>query len=187
MTMADTIAVMHDGVIEQMGAPEELYDQPATTFVSNFLGQSNLVRAEVVGPSGDEVVVDVHGSKVAAPASRSRRTTGTVWVGVRPEKVFLVPEDAARADGSNHLPGGTVVDVSFTGVSTQYVVRMPWGQELAVFEQNSGAGGRSRRGETVSLTWDAAHTFLLDADQDAHAGDESYAELVGADPGGARA
>lgn len=185
MTMADTIAVMHDGVIEQMGAPAELYDHPATTFVSNFLGQSNLVRAEVVGPSGEDVVVDVHGTKVAAPAARARRTTGTVWVGVRPEKVFLVPAGASREDGSNHLAGGVVVDVSFTGVSTQYLVKMPWGQELAVFEQNSGAGGRVRRGEEVCLTWGAAHTFLLDADQDAHAGDESYAALVGADPGGA--
>ncbi len=185
MTMADTIAVMHDGVIEQMGAPAELYDQPATTFVSNFLGQSNLVRAEVVGPGGEDVVVDVHGTKVAAPAARARRTTGTVWVGVRPEKVFLVPEGASREEGSNHLAGGVVVDVSFTGVSTQYLVKMPWGQELAVFEQNSGAGGRVRRGEEVCLSWSAAHTFLLDADQDAHAGDESYAALVGADPGGA--
>ena len=63
MTMADTIAVMHDGVIEQMGPPNELYDQPATTFVSNFLGQSNLVRADVVDSGDDEIVVDANGSQ----------------------------------------------------------------------------------------------------------------------------
>src|SRR3954466_3399874 len=89
MTMADTIAVMNAGVIEQMGRPDELYDAPATTFVSNFLGQSNLAKAEVVARDGDDILVDVHGSKVAAPRSRARRTDGTVWVGVRPEKVFL--------------------------------------------------------------------------------------------------
>ena len=180
MTMADTIAVMNHGLIEQMGAPSELYDSPATTFVSNFLGQSNLVSAEVVAHDDQDVVVDVHGSKLGAPRARARRTDGTVWVGVRPEKVFLAGSGAGGRDGStNQLAGGVVSDVSFIGVSTQYLVRMPWGQELTVFEQNSGARDGFRVGDRVDLHWSAAHTFLLDADQDAHAGDESYAALVG--------
>jgi len=179
MTMADTIAVMNHGVIEQMGHPSDLYDSPATTFVSNFLGQSNLVKAEVVGRDGDDVVVDVRGSRVGAPGSRARRTQGTVWVGVRPEKVFLSRAGEARS-GDNRLEGGRVSDVSFIGVSTQYLVRMPWGQELTVFEQNSGAREGLRVGDRVDLHWSPAHTFLLDADQDAHAGDETYAALSGA-------
>jgi len=187
MTMADTIAVMHDGVIEQMGPPNELYDQPATTFVSNFLGQSNLVRADVVDSGDNEIIVDANGAKLVAPTSRARRTTGTVWVGVRPEKVFLARAGAERRDGRNILPGGVLNDVSFIGVSTQYLVQMPWGQELTVFEQNSGAGEGFRRGDRVDLQWAAEHTFLLDADQDAHAGDESYAQLVGSGAGGGSA
>ena len=179
MTMADTIAVMNHGEIEQMGAPAELYDSPATTFVSNFLGQSNLVKAEVVGRDGEDVVVDAHGSKLGAPRSRARRTDGTVWVGVRPEKVFLSGVGSGNADGSNRLGGGQVSDVSFIGVSTQYLVRMPWGQELTVFEQNSGARDGFSVGDSVDLRWTPTHTFLLDADQDAHAGDESYAALSG--------
>ncbi|WP_223164096.1 ABC transporter ATP-binding protein [Nocardioides mesophilus] len=180
MTMADTIAVMNKGVIEQMGAPADLYDNPATTFVSNFLGQSNLVSAEVAGRRAEEIVVDVNGSKVGAPASRARRTEGTVWVGVRPEKVFLAAAGEETADGTNTLPGGVVSDVSFIGVSTQYLVEMPWKQELTVFEQNTGARDGFRPGDRVDLHWATAHTFLLDADQDAHAGDESYAALAGA-------
>jgi len=178
MTMADTIAVMNKGLIEQMGPPAELYDQPATTFVSNFLGQSNLVRAEVIGRSGEEVVVDAYGNKLSAPAARARRSQGTVWVGVRPEKVFLAAADSEPRDGSNLLAGGVVSDVSFIGVSTQYLVRMPWGQELTVFEQNSGARQAFAVGMDVDLHWAPAHTFLLDADEDAHAGDETYAQLV---------
>jgi spermidine/putrescine transport system ATP-binding protein len=180
MTMADTIAVMNQGVIEQLGPPDELYDRPATTFVSNFLGQSNLVRAEVVGPDGDDLIVEVHGSKLKAPQSRARRTDGTVWLGVRPEKVLLDKPGGDGADGSNTLSGGVVTDVSFIGVSTQYLVRMPWGQELTVFEQNSGVRATSATGDQVALRWPPEHTFLLDADQDAHAGDESYAQLVAA-------
>jgi spermidine/putrescine transport system ATP-binding protein len=179
MTMADTIAVMNHGEIEQMGAPAELYDSPATTFVSNFLGQSNLVKAEVVGRDGEQIIVDANGSKLGAPRSRARRTDGTVWVGVRPEKVFLAGSGSETADGSNRLGGGQVSDVSFIGVSTQYLVRMPWGQELTIFEQNSGARDSFTVGDRVDLHWTPAHTFLLDADQDAHAGDESYAALSG--------
>jgi spermidine/putrescine transport system ATP-binding protein len=180
MTMADTVAVMNQGLIEQMGEPAELYDNPATTFVSNFLGQSNLVKATVVDSSGSDLVVDVNGTKVKAPVARARRTEGTVWVGVRPEKVFLA--DAGHDEGvdANTLPGGIVTDVSFIGVSTQYLVRMPWSQELTVFEQNTGARDSFQVGDRVALHWSPGHTFLLDADQDAHAGDETYAALTAA-------
>jgi spermidine/putrescine transport system ATP-binding protein len=183
MTMADTIAVMNKGVIEQMGPPAELYDQPATTFVSNFLGQSNLVRADVISRSGEEVVVDAYGNKLVVPATRARRSEGSVWVGVRPEKVFLAAAGTEQRDGSNLVGGGVVSDVSFCGVSTQYLVRMPWGQELTAFEQNSGAREGLLVGARVDLHWAPTHTFLLDADEDAHAGDETYAQLVGGEAG----
>ena len=91
MTMADTIAVMNKGLIEQMGAPAELYENPRTTFVANFLGQSNLIPGTVADRSGDNLVVDVNGTKVAAGrCARAACDTGAVWVGVRPEKVFIV-------------------------------------------------------------------------------------------------
>ncbi len=63
MTMADTIAVMNKGLIEQMGAPEELYENPRTTFVANFLGQSNLVMSDVKNRGDDLVEVDCHGTQ----------------------------------------------------------------------------------------------------------------------------
>jgi spermidine/putrescine transport system ATP-binding protein len=182
MTMADTVAVMNRGLIEQLGPPADLYDNPATTFVSNFLGQSNLVEGSVADRDGDHLVVDVQGTRVGAPLARARRDQGRVWVGVRPEKVFLAHSGSETGDGSNALPGGVVSDVSFIGVSTQYLVRMPWGQELTVFEQNTGAREQFRTGEKVDLHWQPGHTFVLDADQDAHAGDETYAQLAGATP-----
>src|SRR5690606_18925296 len=108
MTMADTVAVMNKGLIEQMGAPADLYDNPATTFVSNFLGQSNLVEGSVLDKSGESLVVDVQGTRVVAPVARARRTDGRVWVGVRPEKVFLAHSGTEGEDGTNALPGGVV-------------------------------------------------------------------------------
>jgi spermidine/putrescine transport system ATP-binding protein len=170
MTMADTIAVMNHGVIEQMGAPGELYENPSTTFVANFLGQSNLVRSEVTDTSGPTVVVDCHGQKVGVSAARSHTSSGNAWLGVRPEKIFASrPGDEDHA-GASVLTGGRVSDVSFVGVSTQYLVAMPWGQELMVFEQNTGRRSLFGNGDDVDLMWDPAHAFLLDADQDASAG-----------------
>ena len=69
MTMADTIAVMNAGRIEQLGSPEELYENPATTFVANFLGQSNLVEGTIQS-QGDVVTVEAHGHRLTLPGAR---------------------------------------------------------------------------------------------------------------------
>jgi spermidine/putrescine transport system ATP-binding protein len=172
MTMADTVAVMNAGVIEQMGAPAELYENPRTTFVANFLGQSNLIAGKVVGSEGDFVKVDMHGITVSVPRARAHVQSGDGWVGIRPEKV-LIAEVGEEIDApGNHLDGGIVTDVSFVGVSTQYLVRMPWGQELQVFEQNTGRRRLFAHGEKVDLSWRPEYAFLLDATQDVNAGIE---------------
>jgi spermidine/putrescine transport system ATP-binding protein len=92
-------------------------------------------------------------------------------MGIRPEKVHLLPASRPASPGDNVLTGGVVADASFTGVSTQYLVRLPWGQELTVFVQNLGIGERFVPGDQVQLAWDPAHTFGLAGD--AAAGVES--------------
>jgi spermidine/putrescine transport system ATP-binding protein len=170
MTMADTIAVMNHGVIEQMGAPGELYENPVTTFVANFLGQSNLIMTDVIDTAGSDVIVDCHGQKLGVVSSRSHAGGRNAWLGIRPEKIYAGTSGDPDHVGSNVLTGGRITDVSFVGVSTQYLVAMPWGQELMVFEQNTGRRSLFRNGDEVDLSWSPSHAFLLDADQDAHAG-----------------
>ena len=170
MTMADTIAVMNSGEIEQMGAPEELYENPRTTFVANFLGQTNLIEGKITGRSGDTVSVDMHGIGVSINSERAHTDGGEGWVGIRPEKVLIGDEGEALDAPGNTIPGGVVTDVSFSGVSTSYLVRMPWGQELAVFEQNTGRRKLFRTGDKVELSWRPEYAFLLDRSQDASAG-----------------
>jgi spermidine/putrescine transport system ATP-binding protein len=170
MTMADTVAVMNAGVIEQMGAPNDLYENPRTTFVANFLGKSNLIEGTVKNRGSDIVTVDMHGIDVSIPASRAHADGDKGWVGIRPEKVLVGEEGEALDAPGNTIPGGVVTDVSFVGVSTQYLVRMPWGQELEVFEQNTGRRRMFRAGERVELSWRPEYAFLLDFSQDAAAG-----------------
>jgi spermidine/putrescine transport system ATP-binding protein len=172
MTMADTIAVMNAGVIEQMGAPDDLYENPKTTFVANFLGQSNLIEGTISSRDGDMTTVDMHGIAVSVPRARSHADSGKGWVGIRPEKVLIGDEGEALDAPGNTIPGGIVTDVSFVGVSTQYLVKMPWGQELQVFEQNTGRRKIFRVGDKVELSWRPEYAFLLDHEQDASAGSQ---------------
>jgi spermidine/putrescine transport system ATP-binding protein len=179
MTMADTIAVMNAGRIEQLGSPTELYESPATTFVANFLGQSNLLPGRVGGRSGSDLLVDVRGRRVVVPTARNRCAGDDLLVGVRPEKIRLLTDPSDAVEGQNRLDGGVVVDASFTGVSTQYLVRMPWDAELTVFTQNLAVGGVLPVGSSVSLVWDPAHTFALEGDASAGAQFEDALAGVG--------
>ncbi|MGA4955643.1 ABC transporter ATP-binding protein [Streptomyces lavendulocolor] len=178
MTMADTVAVMNGGRVEQLGAPADLYENPRTTFVANFLGTSNLIEAEVV-ETGTDVTVTAGGGKLRLPADRcgaDTRPGGKLLVGVRPEKITLAHADdaGAIADGRNRVTG-RIVDTSFIGVSTQYVVDSPAGTALQVYEQNIERDSRLAPGAEVVLHWNPAHTFGLDAAQSMLAGTVSDA------------
>lgn len=163
MTMADTVAVMNAGRIEQQGAPVDIYEFPATAFVANFLGQSNLLAGEAAGTSGGEVAVTAHGSRFAVPAGRSRADRGPVHLGVRPEKLQLVGSADQVPHGHQHVTG-VVTDASYVGVSTQYLLRTGWGTELSVFAANSGTATRMPVGGEAVAYWDPQHAFLLPRD-----------------------
>ena len=168
MTMADTIAVMNSGKIEQMGAPQDIYDTPHTAFSANFLGQSNMFPGEIVGRDS-VITVRAFGQVLTLPEAKLHTTSDRVIVGVRPEKLQLSRAGAEVPAGRNVL-SGVITDASFVGVSTQYLVAAPWGQELIAFEQNMGGGDRPSVGETVTLSWEPSHTFGLDGGDNMNAG-----------------
>ncbi|MEU8760879.1 ABC transporter ATP-binding protein [Streptomyces sp. NPDC048659] len=182
MTMADQVAVMNGGRVEQLGAPADLYENPNTTFVANFLGTSNLIEAEVVETGGSDVLATAGGGKLRVPRERCTdtvRSGGKVLVGVRPEKISIAHADdaGAIADGRNRVTG-RIVDSSFIGVSTQFVVNSPAGAGLQVYEQNIERDARLAPGAEVVLHWNPAHTFGLDAAQDIDAGVETVEDAA---------
>ena len=164
MTMADTIAVMNQGKIEQMGSATDLYEAPRTAFVANFLGQCNLIKGKVQSRAGGKAVISAKGHTFEVPLSRVSTEGESVLVGVRPEKLRLDDK------GVNSIKECVVTDRSFVGTSTQYLVRTPWDQELVVFEQNDEGLHDLRVGDKVSVEWDPEHTFGLDGAQDVNAG-----------------
>jgi spermidine/putrescine transport system ATP-binding protein len=174
MAMADTIAVMNQGRIEQAGTAVDLYETPSTEFVANFLGVSNLIAGTLCHRNGSRAEFKTHdGSRVALPIDRlNGQTVGaSMMCGVRPEKVVLV--DAGGADGAaegRNVLRGRVEIASFLGVSIQYVIRTPGGEELTVVQQNTGGDGASiGPGRDVLVTWEPEHTFVVDKGEPSHA------------------
>ena len=162
MTMADTIAVMNAGRIEQLGDPASIYELPHTVFVANFLGQSNLFAGTRVATNPGMLEVLANGVKFLVPTARNSAPGDEVIVGIRPEKMTVldIPEREKVPSGNNALEG-RVVDVSYAGVSTQYLITLAWGQNITVFEQNVVVGDRSSVGDQVLVHWSPEHTFGL--------------------------
>ena len=162
MTMADTVAVMNKGHIEQLGAPAALYDLPLTRFVANFLGQANTGVGTIKDTDGDHLVADVLGTPVKILKSRSQVHEGEVLFGVRPEKVTV---SRTQPDGAGNDVKGIVRDVSFLGVATSYLVDMPSGTTWSCYEQNLDVEPLDLRpGDEVWLTWNPGHAFGVPAD-----------------------
>ena len=158
MTMSDRLAVMKDGRIQQVGAPEETYEYPATEFVAGFLGASNLLEAQAKEGSGG-VVVLADGTEVTVPRERLGPAAGALKIGVRPEKIRL-DVDGGESAGWNVLKG-TLLVRTFVGVSHQYTVEGPAGARLTVYEQNLGRAGAPSEGDPVRLLWKPEHTFVV--------------------------
>ena len=161
MDMADTVAVMNKGRIEQMGAPEALYDRPKTAFVSKFLGQSNLFVGKVVDSNANSVSIEVGGSKITVDKKRAEKHEGTIAIGVRPEKATF--HEAKPALGADHvlIGPGEIIDIRFTGVSNQYLIEVPNVGEITVFAQNVGKSPVVELGAKVWISWKVEHSFGL--------------------------
>jgi spermidine/putrescine transport system ATP-binding protein len=150
MTMADGIAVMNSGRIEQLGPPDELYERPTTPFVAGFLGISNLLPGVVE----DNDVIRLESGAVVRAQVDGR--TGAVAAGVRPEKITLGP-----GGGENELEG-KVVETAYIGVATQVVVETQAGT-VHVFAQNTGAGAPVLPpGSNLTLSWSPDSTFVVE-------------------------
>lgn len=144
--MSDRLAVMNAGRVEQLGPPRQVYDEPETVFVADFLGISNLMTGEVRDTSGDHCRVRVGEFDLVA-VTGSASPSGAVKLLIRPERIRLLPVDA---DGENRVPG--MVDrVVYRGSGSQIFVRLPNGDRIQVLVQNAGDGPAYTSGDPVRV------------------------------------
>jgi spermidine/putrescine transport system ATP-binding protein len=157
LTMSDRLAVMHGGRVRQLGTPREVYEEPASAFVADFLGVSNLM----VGTGRGDGWVAVDG--VALEASQGDATArGEVRLTIRPERVEIEPPGEA---GSNRL-GGIVTELVYLGSTTQVFVRAPTGAVLQALVANTGQAFQYDRGSSVLVHLPPDALRVLTADED---------------------
>jgi spermidine/putrescine transport system ATP-binding protein len=147
MAMADRIAVMSDGRIEQLGTPTEIYKRPASRFVADFIGDSNFFSANVTG----DVATLVDGTRVPCTPGQS----GEATLMVRPESI--------RLDAAGVLKG-TVMHTSFLGSYVRVAVEIP-GSDAPVMVALHDAGEVPAVGDAVGLSWTADTGIALEAAQ----------------------
>jgi spermidine/putrescine transport system ATP-binding protein len=149
MTMADKIAIMRAGKIEQLGTPTELYEQPRTAFVAGFLGISNLLSGTITGP--ESVRLD-EGTDVRVPREVLNGRNGKVAVGVRPEKIRI-------GHGEENRLSGRLLETAYVGVAIQYVLETSAGN-ISIYVQNSEPGAHDQAPSEIS--WSPDSTFVVD-------------------------
>ena len=165
LAMSDQIIVMSKGRVEQVGAPEEVYNTPASEFVAQFLGASNLLPAHSTGVSGGEVAIEVPGlPSFAIPAARAPQvlSAGPVRLVIRAEKLHLTRPGAAAGDGLS--VDATVENVDYQGQSARYFLKVGEHQLQAV---NMIDERPFATGERVSLRFRARDCAALPAGSNA--------------------
>ncbi|GAA3776942.1 ABC transporter ATP-binding protein [Streptomyces chiangmaiensis] len=146
LTMSDRIAVFNQGRIEQVGAPAEIYERPATAFVASFVGTSNLLQGEA--------------------AERVTGTAGTY--SIRPEKIRVLKESAIADEPEHSTATGTVAEVVYVGDVTRFLVDLDAGGRLTALQQNletSSEDVAAYRGARVRLQWHSRHAVQVPADR----------------------
>ena len=157
MNMSDRIAVMNDGVIEQLGTAEEIYGRPASCFVAGFVGQINLLSGRVVGEEGEWVVIEAAGARIRASKQDAVRRDTDVSIGIRPELFRVVADDAA-APGMNALEG-RIAGRTFAGNLLHVYVDLDDGTRAVLEARPQDSLGED--GTAIRLDWRPDDTIVL--------------------------
>ena len=159
LTMSDRIAVMSDGRVEQIGTPTEIYHRPASAFVAGFIGEANLLPAELLGVKPDQAAVAVEGQTFVVPAPGDELTADLpVMVMIRPERVELGADD-----GVDDRPGiaCTVRELVFRGPSTRVELVTVGGTTLIAHLSDGLPHRDLRPGDAVVARWGPDAAYLV--------------------------
>ena len=163
LTMSDRIAVMSNGVVEQVDTPENVYERPTTTFVAGFIGVSNLMPGTVTSAGGGRARIQLDtGIEVEASVDGIQSGERCHAV-VRPEKLRISQASGESSDG---LPGveGVVQSSIYLGTATQIVVNLPGDVPMTVLVPNASEAERARLpggGAPVRLSWEPEHMHVV--------------------------
>lgn len=164
LTMSDQVVVMSDGQIVQSGAPDEIYNQPQTRFVAEFLGTANLFDGVTDGQGNVRLADGTHDGAVLAHSSAAGRSESTI--AIRPEKMWLRPQgtpQSASDDGTDVTLPGRVVGHVFRGNNHVFQVDVAGRQApLVIYQQATDLGGAGiAQGDAVTVGWQPKNAVVL--------------------------
>jgi spermidine/putrescine transport system ATP-binding protein len=158
--MSDRIAVMNEGKVEQIGGPKDVYGEPLTAFVADFIGSLNALELRVDEVDGELAVMRFgDGERLAVHATPEAARGATVRVAVRPERIRVAAAGAAAPVGGSLLRG-TIAEIVFLGPLTQFHVDTTAGR-LVSYRMDDDAAARLHEGGQVVLTWAPEHCAVL--------------------------
>jgi spermidine/putrescine transport system ATP-binding protein len=155
LTLSDRVAVMNQGVIEQSGTPEDVYERPKTAFAAGFIGTSNLMT----GTYRDAALEIAPGISVAVPGHTELQQGQRASIAVRPEKIYMYDFEPGMVRVT-----GSVAATVYHGATTQYLVDVTPDVRLTVLEQNTSRQRNDDRwsnGDRVEIGWQPEHTVVL--------------------------
>jgi spermidine/putrescine ABC transporter ATP-binding subunit len=159
LTMSDRVAVMHEGLIAQVGTPEDLYDRPCNRFVASFIGETNFLPSVVRGSDNDLVSVAC-GDATLWAAVRTRPAQGeTVTLATRPERMRFA--DASPSENRENRIAATISEIVFAGERRRYMCECDAGIPIVVKEPSGAAMRRRAAGERVEIAWSVADTVIV--------------------------
>jgi spermidine/putrescine transport system ATP-binding protein len=149
ITMSDVIAVVNQGRIEQMADSTEIYERPKTEFVAGFIGESNLLKGEIVRANGGAATVNCGGEEIAVELGRAPEIGARCSVSVRPEKIIMEPSQGERMN----VLAASVRERIYQGNVVHYRVVTDKGLQLGVDITNNGAHVAAVEGSLVRIGW----------------------------------
>ncbi len=160
LSMSDRIAVMSNGVIEQMDTPSEIYDRPLTAFVADFIGEMNFLEGGVTAASDGEFELDT-GTGVLVRARGEAQRGQSVRVGIRPARLSIVP---GHVDEPVNTARAVVASKMYLGDEVQVVATLDGGTRMLVREQRAGTDDSHdaiRPGDPITIQWERTAPVLL--------------------------
>ena len=157
ITMSNRIAVMNNGIVEQIGDANDIYENPDTPFVANFIGETNLFVGKIHELDGRHVVADCGDIAVKALSRQPLESGRAVNISVRPEKMTI----ATAIEDCDNIYDCRIEDVIYQGSQTNYQVRLERGPVVNVLVQNSETSGGFAEGANVQIGWRADKCVVI--------------------------
>jgi spermidine/putrescine ABC transporter ATP-binding subunit len=160
LSMSDRVAVMSQGVIEQLGEPRAIYDHPVTAFVADFIGDMNFLDGQVIEASDGRFSAEAGGGVIVRGAGEATRGS-RIRIGLRPERIVVRPGSAATAPNS---AAGEALAKLYLGDQVQVVVKLGNGATLTAREQRATADpglDTVQPGDQVAVSWDEAAPLVM--------------------------